>query len=191
MRKLQRPILVIDVAGTLLTAGIVVSAAWFSIFKPDTATSKMRVVAGELAHMRADLAQLQSLLDRHTRQRATLQQEAADKGRLTERSPAQHNLAAITGMAKKNGVRVLRVDPVAEVLYPNIQELRYRLETAGTYADHLRFLDEFEQSTFWSDLTFLKIEQTRADMLAFKPVRHGDLVVSFYAGVAREPAKKP
>lgn len=179
----NRSLRLIDAGGALVLLGLLSAVAWYAFLKPDTASSRMRTLTGEVAQMRADLRRLRSALEAKTALRGKLLAEAEQKGRLPARSPIDQDLRTITGLANQNSIKFLQVEPVSTVRYPNVLEIKYRVRSIGEYADHLGFLKAFEQCSFWADVTHLKLEQSMADMTNFDSARHSDMTLSFYSGL--------
>jgi len=177
----QRSLMLIDGAASLLVISLIWAVGWYAFLKPDTATSQMRELSAELAQMHADLRRLRSELDRSATERDGLLAEVEKTGRLPDRSPIDQDLKTITALANRFGVKFLQVEPLPGADYPSVKELRYRVKSIGTYEDHLRFLDAFERCAFWADVTHLTLEQSKAEMVKFDPIRKSELILSFYS----------
>jgi len=177
----QRSLWLIDGIAALVIIAIAWAVGWYAFFKPDTATSQMRALSGDLSQMRADLRRLRSALDRTTDEHQAMLVEVEKTGRLPDRSPIDQDLKTITALANRYGVKFLHVEPVPGTEYPSVKEMRYRVKSIGTYEDHLRFLDAFEQCAFWADVTYFTLDQTKADMVKFDATRKSELILSFYS----------
>lgn len=179
----RRTLQMIDVAGTLLTGVLLTTVAWYAFLKPDTATSRVRLVLEEVEQSRADLRQLQMALDRQVALNRNLMVSAAQKGRLPTKSPVEHDLRTITALANSNRVKFVSVAPTSEVRYPGVLELRYRVDTTGTYPDHLRFLAAFEGCSLWADVTYMRMQRSVSDVNEIEPMCNSQLTLSFYSAV--------
>lgn len=157
--------------------------SWYAFFKPDTASSQIDAVAADVAQEQADLQQLQSALAQSRTMRKTLLVDAKKKGHLPTRSPIDEDLQTITGLANASNVKFVQVEPISTVLYPNVQEHRYRVRTVGTFSNHLRFFQAFEDCSFWADITYVKLEQTMTEMNQLDVIRHSDMTLSFYSAL--------
>lgn len=179
----HRTLLIIDVAGALLTGVLLTTVAWYAFLKPDTATSRVRLVSGEVEQSRADLGRLQMALDRQAALNHKLKGLAAQKGRLPTKSPVEQDLRTITSLAESNNVDFVSVAPTSEVRYPGVLELRYRVDTTGTYPDHLRFLAAFERCSSWADVTYMRVRRSVADVNELEPICKSELTLSFFSAV--------
>lgn len=178
-----RTLLIIDVAGALFTCGLLTTVAWYAFLKPETATSRMRQLTDEAEQSRADLGRLQMALDRQAASNHKLKGLAAQKGRLPTKSPVEHDLRTITALAEANNVSFVLVAPTSKVRYPGVLELRYRVNTTGTYPDNLRFLAAFEQCSLWADVTHMRVRRSVADVNELEPICKSELTLSFFSAV--------
>lgn len=176
-------LLIIDVAGALCTGALLSTVTWYAFLKPDTATSRVRLVSEEVEQSRADLGQLRTALDRQMALNRTLKKSAAKKGRLPTKSPVENNLRTIASLAKSNNVRFVSVAPTSEVRYPGVLELRYRVDTTGTYPNLLRFLDAFERCSLWADVTHMRVRRSVVDVNQLEPLCNSELTLSFFSAV--------
>jgi len=179
----RRSIWLIDGCGGLVVSVLLVTMSWYAFFKPDTASSQIEAVAADVAQGQADLQQLQSALSQGGATRQALMSAAEEQGHLPQRSPVDQDLQTITGFANASNVKFLQVQPISTVLYPNVQEQRYRIRTVGTFSDHLRFFQAFEACSFWADITYVKLEQTMTGMNQFDAARQSDMTLSFYSAL--------
>ncbi len=182
-----RSIWLLDVVGSVVFSVMVGTVGWYAFLKPDTASARVHDLGSEVSQLRADLRQLRHALDLGIAERARLVAETERRGRLPSRSPVDRDLETITRLADRNGVSLLGVMPMSDVRYPNVRESRYRMQTAGTYRDLMRFLEGFEDCSFWADVTHIKIEHSRSDMLKQEPLRKCDLTLSFYSATEWQP----
>lgn len=182
-----RSLWLLDAAAAAILFAMIAAVAWYVFFKPDTASSRVHSLGSEVSQLQADLRQLRHALDAGTAKRKWLLAETERSGRLPSRSPIDRDLETITRLADRYTIGLLGVEPVSEVQYPNVRESRYRLQTAGTYHNLLRFLQAFERCSFWADVTHFKLEQSRTDMINFDPQRKCDLILSFYSATHWQP----
>ena len=179
----RHTLLMIDATGVLLTGVLLTTAAWYAFLKPDSATSRVRVVSDDVDQSRADLRQLQMALDRQAASNRSLKTLAAQEERLPSKSPVENDLRIITSLAKSNNVKLVSVAPTSEVRYPGVLELRYRVDTTGTYPDHVRFLAAFERCSLWADVTHMRVRRSVRDVNELEPICKSELTLSFFSAV--------
>jgi Tfp pilus assembly protein PilO len=183
----SRSIWLLDLVGAVVLCAMVGAVGWYAFLKPDTASSRVHELGSEVSQLRADLRQIRHALDLGIAERQRLLAETGRRGRLPSRSPIDRDLETITRLADRCGVSLLGVMPISEVRYPNVRESRYQMQTAGTYSNLLRFLKGFEDCSFWADVTHIKLEQSRNDMLKQESHRKCDLILSFYSATEWHP----
>ncbi len=177
----NRILIIINVGGALVTLTIVAAVGWYAFADPDTASSRLRQLAGEVKQLNDDLMRLHAALDVQTAQQRKLLEAAEALGRLPSKSPIDRDLKQITALAGANGVKLLEVAPTSTVRYPNVLELRYRVKAEGTYQNQLRFLEDFEQCSFWADVTYLRMAQRSKVQGGSDTMRLSELTVSFFS----------
>ena len=173
----------IDLAGALLTAALLYTAGWYALFRADAASTRVPTLALELEAKEHELRVLRATLQDRREELDILNAEIRQKGRLPDRSPLEQDLATISSLAEANGVTIEGVEPIAEIHYPSVLERCLRIQTVGSFTNHLRFLRAFESCSFWADITYLKLEQTKEEMLHLSPTRHSSFVLSSFSAV--------
>jgi Tfp pilus assembly protein PilO len=173
----------IDVLGGLVTATLVCSACWFAFFRPETASGRVAELTTLLEQRRDKLRQLQFSLEAQSTTQRELTALLRDRGRLPEKSPIEKDLQTITSLAESNRIRFEQVIPTATMEYPNVLQQSYRIRAVGTFADHLRLFRDFEECSFWADVTHLKLEQTTEEMTNLDPTRHSEITLSFFSAL--------
>ena len=177
----NQPLVMIHVGGTLVTLAVVVGVGWYAFADPETASGQLRQLSGEVKALNQDLSRLHRALDVQTERQRNLVESAKELGRLPSKSPIDRDLRTITALASANGVKLLEVAPTSTVRYPNVLELRYRVKAEGSYGDQLGFLSDFEQCTFWADVTYLRMAQRTKQPDGSDPTRQSELTVSFFS----------
>ncbi len=177
----NRPLLLIDLVGTLVVSAIVGGVGWYAFIKPDTASSQMFALTEEVSQLQNEQLQLQGMLDVRTARRQELLASAEGLGRLPDESPIDQDLNKIVALANRNHVKILEVAPVSTIRYPNILELRYRIKTEGSFRDHVGFLQSYEACSFWSDMAYLSVGPVAVASAIPNPTRRSELTVSFFS----------
>ncbi len=179
----QRSLIIYDLLGAGITALIVAVAGWCGF-------SHLPATAAVLIESRAALAdaktQLNSAEHALRQQQATqdaLRADIASRGALPERSPVETDLRTIVRLAREHELELIEVAPINGKSYPGIAELRYAVRARGTYSGLLGFLNTFEQSPFWADVTSLEISAPRVAE-ADQGQRTASLTVSLFASQA-------
>lgn len=178
----DRSLILIDAVGALSMALMIGAVGWFVFLKPDTASSQLQALVGEVRQLNTDLERLQSALDGQSSQQRDLLKSAESLGRLPSKSPIDQDLQRITSLAARHDVKVMEVSPTSTVNYPNVLETRYSLRAEAAFEDYLGFLRDFEQCSFWGDVTYLSFQEApKAAKGVVDAGRPSELTVSFYS----------
>lgn len=175
-----RSLWLVDAIGLALTAGMLSTVSWYALLKPDTASSQVHTLEGEVAQARADLRQLHAALDEKSGEYRRLMKRSEQIGQLPEKSPIDFDLRNITAIAKGRNVDFLHVEPIATILYPDVTEFRYHVRASGGFADQLSFLESFEGCSFWADVTHLSLSEPKSIAGDGRIFVESDLTLSFY-----------
>ncbi|MFQ5495959.1 MAG: hypothetical protein ACE5EX_11325, partial [Phycisphaerae bacterium] len=64
---------------------------------------------------------------------------------------------ALSAMAARHQLRVIRDHPLGPRHYPGLVEQRFLYEVTGATANLMRFLKDIESTSFWVDVSYLRI----------------------------------
>lgn len=176
----------VDAIGALAVAACLGVGVWYSLLNTDSAADRIGGLAAEAAQLDDALVKTQSSLDAQQAAHRRLQAELGDRDLLPEGAPIERDLKAITDLTRRNHLELIEFTPAGSQEYPGVLELKYRLTARGTFNDYLRFLRDFEASSSWADITYLKLDSPDTQTDGGKP---GELTVSLYSAIREEAAE--
>ena len=157
-RQRHLSILLMDLTGAAVCAGLMSAFVWFAYFRGDRTVAEIRERSETIADARRDLAALHISLDQ---QRTILQQRQAELvagGQLPDETPIEEYFQTLSRVASTHRLHVVRHNPISPRTYPGLLEQRYAYEVSGSMPDIARFLKAIEDAKFWADVSYLKID---------------------------------
>jgi Tfp pilus assembly protein PilO len=125
--------------------------------------------------------QLEILADR--------QRKLEKTGRLPTETPVEEYFQTLAGVVSKHRLRVVKHHPLSTREYPDLLEQRYAYEVIGRLPDLVAFLRSIENTGFWADVSYLKVDPARGRKEAVPDERVASLTISlFSAPEADEPS---
>ena len=173
-------LLAIDVIGALVVAACLGVGVWYGSLNTESASGRLRELSTQVEELDRHLAQTQSALDIEQDAHRRLQAESGDGDLLPEGAPVERDLKAVTDLTRRNRLELIQFTPAGSQRYPGVLELRYRLSAKGAFKDYMRFLRDFEASSSWADITYLKLDSPNTRTEGGKP---GELTVSLYSAI--------
>ena len=181
MKKLPRPLIAIDAAGALLLTLCLGGFLWLAFMSPDAAHAERAQLHRTLDDSRRSLAGIRAL---HDRQRALLnarRAELARQGRLPEQPPLEEYFAELSRLAAANGLKVQSQTPLEIRHYAGLTEHCFAYEIAGPAPAILRMLQAIEESAYWADVSYLRLEESRTVAGETPGTRVAALTISIFS----------
>lgn len=150
---------IIDVLGGCAVSACVFGFVYLTMVRTDRTAVKIRELTSSIQAARQDARVLAAARDR---QRATLvrhQAELAGTGQLPAETPVEEYFQTLSKIASKHRLRVIRHNPLTPRRYPGLLERRYAYEVTGSMPDLVRFLKAIEETDFWADVSYLKVDR--------------------------------
>lgn len=176
-------LLVVDAVGALVVTASLGMGVWYGLLNTDSASVQIHELSAGVAELDWNLTAAQSDLDALQAARRRLQEELGDRDLLPEQAPVERDLRAISALAGRNRLVLIEFTPAGSLRYPAVLEQRYRLTATGSFADYVRFLGDFEASSSWSDITYLKLASTDPRTGGGKTC---ELTVSLYSAIREQ-----
>ena len=148
-----------DVLGGCVVAACLVGATWLTLVRNSQTTTEVDELKQLIHAARRDARSLRAAQEQ---QRATLarhQAELAKTGHLPLVSPIEEYFQTLSRLASKHHLRVVYHKPLTSRAYPGMLEQRYAYEVTGSTPDLVRFLKSIEQTDFWADVSYLKVDR--------------------------------
>ncbi|MCP4591631.1 MAG: hypothetical protein GY842_12895 [bacterium] len=184
MRTGRYTIVLVDLAGVVVSCALLGASAWQVFLKPSTASAEVDSLQSVLSERTRDATLLEHELGKQQRMLEERESRLAVGGAPPERTPIEEDLRTIADVVRRNRLGLTDVAPVGSVDYPGVREVRYRIIGEGRFADVDRTLREFEKCDFWGDITHVRLSGTKAGRDPEGAVCEMVLTVSFYSAIS-------
>jgi len=169
MRQAHSGLLAIDVLGSAAVAVCVLVSAWLFFVRADEASASLRTLTGQVSDARRDLASIGRIMAEQQARLVRKRGHLESTGQLPTQTPIESYSQEVLELAARHELRVIRQIPVEAKTYPGLIEQRYSYEMTGTTGNILDFLIAIEESSFWADIGYLRLEdgtKSRQDKIA-------------------------
>ena len=181
-------LLLIDAVGVSVVAACVLGAVWMAFIRNDDAAAEIRQLRASIRDARQDLTHLLTTREEQDALLAQSKAELEQRGRLPEQTPIEDYFQTLTTLSNRYHLRVLRQNPLASRQYPGLLEQRYAYVLAGSMPDLTRFLWAVEETDFWADISYFKIENRPGRGTEGSKARVAELTLSLFSAVEVETA---
>lgn len=147
-----------DFLGGTICAALVGIAAWMAFVRVGEAGQQVAALRTEIESTRHTLTTLEAAAIRQEAQVATRNQELAERGKLPSAAPVDQYLSVLSAAAAAHNLTIISHSPGAHRRYGDVSELCVAFHVQGTSANLLRFMRAVEESPFWADIGYLRIE---------------------------------
>jgi len=186
-KKGQQSVLVVDLLGSIAVAACVFGCFRIALDPRNDIKAEITALRRSAKAGNRDLAALRAVCDH---QRALLYQrqaELAKTGRLPDETPIEQYFQTLSELASQHGLKVLGQHPVSPRRYPGLLEQRYGYDLNGSFPDIARFLRAVEETDFWADISYLKVEQGAGQPMGVSNERAAALTISLFSALPVEP----
>ena len=152
------PMVVVDAAGGACVAACVAAFIWLTLVRPQSPATTIRTLSLSVAELRSELVGFKALRDQEQSLVAARKAELADRGHLPDKPPVEEYFQTFARLAARHGLQVRSQTPLHSRAYPGLLEQRYVCEVVGPVSGIVRFLRAIEDTDFWADVSYLKIE---------------------------------
>jgi hypothetical protein len=153
--------LVLDLIGGCTLAAFLLVFLWLTFVRSDGTASQVKELRRVVQTVRQDLGQAMATRDQLRGVLADRQEELAKTGQLPEQTPVDEYFQTLSRLAEKHHLRVVRQNPLPSRSYPGLFERRYAYEVSGAMPDLTRFFRAIEDTDYWADVSFFKIDNGR------------------------------
>jgi len=175
---------IIDVGGGVALAACAGAFLWAALPREDRGIHEVRALTGIIEKAAQERRNLLATRDRQSRLLEQRRAELAESGQLPARAPVEQYFQVLSAMSARNGLRVVKHNPLAALEYPGLLEQRYAYEVVGSFPDLLRFLRAIEQTDYWADVSYLKLDRGVGPQDALAGQRTAALTISLFAASA-------
>lgn len=174
---------VVDAIGLSFVSACCVGFVWLTCFHTDHTSQQVADLRQALARERVEL---QTLRARTVRQKTVLAEREAElriTGKLPNHAPIEAYFRMLSGLATKQGLRIIGHHPLQPRTYPGLMERRFAYEVAGTMPNLTRFFLAIEESDYWADIGYLKLDHHRTGRAGAESDRIARLTISLFSGM--------
>ena len=150
--------LILDLLGGCTVAAFLLVFLWLTFVQSNGTASQVKelrrivqTVHQDLGHARATRDRLQTVLE-------SRQAELSRTGQLPSETPVDEYFQTLSRLAAWHRLRVVRHNPLSSRSYPGLFERRYAYEVWGTMPDLARFFRAIENTDYWADVSFFRID---------------------------------
>ncbi len=185
-RSTQLTLRLIDIAGTCAVAACALGFFWATLVRGDQTANEVKGLESLVRVARRDTLAARDFRDRQRAALAERQAALAKRGHLPEEVPIEQYFQALSTIASKHRLRVIRYNPLSPRQYPGLVEQRYAYEVNGSFPDLLGFLRSIEGTDFWADVSYLKVERGRGPEVSAANERTALLTISLFAALPED-----
>lgn len=172
-----------DFVGGALCATLVGIAAWLAFVHVGEAAQEVAALRTEIESTRHTLTTLEAAAQRQEAQVATRNLELGERGKLPAAAPVDQYLSVLSAAAAARQLTITSHSPGAQRRYGDVSELCIAFHVQGTSANLLRFMRDVEESPFWADIGYLRIEGGDAIGPPNTTLRRASFTFSLFAAV--------
>lgn len=186
-RKLGWTIRAIDTTGALLLGGCIAAFVWLLFIHGDRYANEVT----QLTRTRMDAKQgriaMAAACDTQHDRLERSRRELSATGQLPDHPPVETYFQHLSQLATQFGLKVYRHHPLASRQYPGLVEHRFAYELGGGYRNLTQFLKAVEQTEFWGDVSYLKLERRSPRPSTEGNARFASLTISLFSAPPPKP----
>jgi len=180
----------IDVLAGCVVASCLGAFVWLGFVESKQAGHRIDQLSSQLQAARRDTAALLAAREEQKQLLAARTAELAETGQLPAKASVEEYFESLSILTRKLHLSVLRHQPLAPRRYPGLLEQRYTYEVTGSTPDLVHFLQKIEGTSFWADVSFLKIETGKTKKPARDDPRIASLTISLFSALPVETNEK-
>lgn len=177
----------LDAAGGALGAMLIGSAAWIAFVHVGGAAQEMVSLREQIESTRQTLATVETAALRQGSLVEARTTELGDRGRLPSSAPIEEYLSVMSAAAAAHQLTVVGHALSAQRRYGDVIEQCVSFQVQGAAPNLLRFLREVEESEFWADVGYLRVEGGDFATPHGAGLRRASLTFSLFAAAAAPP----
>lgn len=177
-----------DICGGALCAALVAVAGWLAFVHVGEAAQEVAALREQVESTRQTLTTVESAAIRQESLATARKAELGDRGKLPAAAPIDQYLSAMSAAAAAHNLTVIGHSPSAQRRYGDVFEQCISFQVQGSSANLLRFMRAVEDSPFWADIGYLRIEGGDSVGPPNSNLRRAALTFSLFAAAAVTPA---
>lgn len=171
----------IDLCGGAGVVTLLAAALYFTLVEGQDAKTAFNNAAADVAARRRDLAGLQSVAARQRELLAEREKQLAQTGHVPPQTPTEEYFGHLSALATQHRLKILRHNPVPSQEYPGLREERFAFDVIGAFPDLIEFFRALEASSYWADVSYLRVSSVRQEGAAAEPAAIANLTVSLFS----------
>jgi hypothetical protein len=171
----------LDALGGVLVVTSLSTFCWFTILGTDATAQEVDRLRTDIMMARREVTSLRAERDRQQSMLNVRKSELSATGELPAEARLEEYFRALALLAEQNRLRVMRHNPLGTRSYPGLLERRFTYQVTGATADLIRFLWAVEQTDFWADVGYLKIEKAGSAEVSRSGDRVATLTISVFS----------
>lgn len=182
----QLPVLVVDLLCGSVMAICVTGLLWMTMVRSDDSRDLIRAMKSRVGEAQRELSSVRAERDQRRTLLLERRQRLADNGQLPEKLPLVEYFQTVSRLAQSHDLRIVRQKPAPPREYPGLLEHRVEYELSGSFPDLVRFLQSIEDTDFWGDIGYLKVQGDNGPATDRAPARHALLTFSLFSALPPE-----
>ena len=155
------PLRIVDILCGCVVAACVSTLVWYTLIREDRTEAEIQDITGRIHSVRRDTRRLRAEGQRYHAMLATYREELAETGQLPSETPLEEYFQALSALSSDHGLRVMKHQPLAPREYTGLREQRYSYEVSGPFPQLVAFLKSIENTDFWADVSYLKLDAVK------------------------------
>ncbi len=188
MTKISNAMRFLDLLGGALVATCLFAAGWVTFFGAAETMARVTELSGMVQEARQAVSGFRTVRDRQQAELTVRRQALTQRGQIPARPPIDDYFSALSVMAAQHRLRITRHLPLSSRHYPGLLEQRFTYDVTGAMSDLIRFFKAIEDSLYWADISYLKIERGPGTDQAAARNRIAQLTISLFSAPPSEPA---
>ncbi len=172
---------VIDLLGGSVVASCVFVFVWVIALGPNQTQTRIDELVRRVDEAQRNLAAPVADIERQSLLLEGYQEKLERVGQLPDGVEIESYFQHLSKLSDHHNLRVVRQEPLSRQTYPGLYEARYAYDVVGVYPDILAFLKSIEETGFWADVSYLKVEQRSRTKTQTGRERVASLVISLFS----------
>lgn len=177
---------IVDVMGAGTVAACLTGFVWVIAIHNSQTTSEIATLKKSVRSAQQELRSLGIARDQQAAVLESRQAELTETGQLPPEAPVERYFQTLSTLATEHSLRIVRHNPLSPRAYPGMLEQRYAYDVTGSMPDLMRFLRSIEETAFWADVSYLKINRGNGAEDIAVHGRVAELTISLFSALPAE-----
>lgn len=178
--KRDSTLLIIDAVGAGAVVLCLSGFVWLTMIRTDAVGQELSASRRMMRTLHHDQTTVHTNIGTQTTALTACREELANSGSLPEVARVEDYFQFLSTAARRRNLRVLRHRPLSSRTYAGLLEQLYTFDVAGSTPNLLAFLTDIERSTYWADVSYLKVQRSMDHDVGHSD-RNANLTISMYS----------